>query len=234
MAIKKIQLVGSLIRQAENADTLDGKHADEFATKEYVDEALENIEIPEAGVTSWNDLTDKPFGAEVTESVIEWDGNSTGKEILDIGIDSVLVKISDDVLTVDELIGSTVVINTEGTESSISIDQEAAQALQMMDGVLAVMWNGSPIIFIVTADGDYSGLLMKKGTYFCVVEDDYYNPPQILEYVKSLSCLTGQVETIKKLDENYIPNTIARTTDIPTIEEIIAELPIYNGEVIEI
>ena len=31
MATKKIQIVDSLIKQAENADTLDGKHAEEFA-----------------------------------------------------------------------------------------------------------------------------------------------------------------------------------------------------------
>lgn len=31
MATKKIQILDSLIKQAENADTLDGKHAEEFA-----------------------------------------------------------------------------------------------------------------------------------------------------------------------------------------------------------
>lgn len=31
MAIKKLQIIDSLIKQAENADTLDGKHAEEFA-----------------------------------------------------------------------------------------------------------------------------------------------------------------------------------------------------------
>lgn len=33
---KKIQIIDSLIKQAENADTLDGKHADEFATSSDV------------------------------------------------------------------------------------------------------------------------------------------------------------------------------------------------------
>lgn len=31
MATKKIQILDSIIKQAENADTLDGKHAEEFA-----------------------------------------------------------------------------------------------------------------------------------------------------------------------------------------------------------
>ena len=31
MATKKIQILDSIIKQAENADTLDGKHAEDFA-----------------------------------------------------------------------------------------------------------------------------------------------------------------------------------------------------------
>lgn len=42
------------------------------------------------------------------------------------------------------------------------------------------------------------------------------------------------VPTIIPLDEKYIPDTIARATDIPTVSDIIAELPIYNGEVEEV
>ena len=37
MATKKLQIIDSLIKQAENADTLDGKHADEFATASDVE-----------------------------------------------------------------------------------------------------------------------------------------------------------------------------------------------------
>lgn len=40
MSTKKIQIVDSLVKQAENADTLDGKHADEFALASEV-EALQ-------------------------------------------------------------------------------------------------------------------------------------------------------------------------------------------------
>lgn len=37
MATKKLQIIDSIIKQAENADTLDGKHADEFATASDVE-----------------------------------------------------------------------------------------------------------------------------------------------------------------------------------------------------
>jgi hypothetical protein len=47
----------------QKTKTIDEKYIpDTIATKQYVDEAIENIDIPEGGVTSWNDLEDKPFG----------------------------------------------------------------------------------------------------------------------------------------------------------------------------
>lgn len=43
MATKKIQILDSLIKQAENADTLDGKHADEFALASEVEVLQEKV-----------------------------------------------------------------------------------------------------------------------------------------------------------------------------------------------
>lgn len=43
MSTKKIQILDSLIKQAENADTLDGKHADEFASASDVETLETNI-----------------------------------------------------------------------------------------------------------------------------------------------------------------------------------------------
>lgn len=48
MATKKIQIIGTLIKQAENADTLDGKHADEFATTSAISEIYSNQNLFDA------------------------------------------------------------------------------------------------------------------------------------------------------------------------------------------
>lgn len=37
MATKKLQIIDSLIKEAKNADTLDGKHAEEFAAASEVE-----------------------------------------------------------------------------------------------------------------------------------------------------------------------------------------------------
>lgn len=55
MATKKLQIVDSLIKQAENADTLDGKHAEDFALASDVDtfkQQIENGEFDGVGVES--------------------------------------------------------------------------------------------------------------------------------------------------------------------------------------
>lgn len=38
MSTKKIQILNSTVKQAQNADTLDGMHADEFATPSDVEQ----------------------------------------------------------------------------------------------------------------------------------------------------------------------------------------------------
>ena len=43
MATKKLQILDSLIKQAENADTLDGKHANEFALASEVEVLQEKV-----------------------------------------------------------------------------------------------------------------------------------------------------------------------------------------------
>lgn len=43
MATKKLQILDSLIKQAENADTLDGKHADEFASALDMDDLKKKV-----------------------------------------------------------------------------------------------------------------------------------------------------------------------------------------------
>lgn len=43
MATKKLQILDSIIKQAENADTLDGKHANEFALASEVEALQEKV-----------------------------------------------------------------------------------------------------------------------------------------------------------------------------------------------
>lgn len=65
-----------------------GKSAYEFAKEAgYAgteEEFAEKLASDKAGVTSWNDLTDKPFGVEQAFEPIVWDGNTEGLPSLDL------------------------------------------------------------------------------------------------------------------------------------------------------
>ena len=89
MATKKLQIVGSLISQATDADTVDGKHADEFAAasdvedlqtlvgdtkvSEQITTAVEGsvADWEQTDVTAVDYIKNKPV--EVTsEDIVEW------------------------------------------------------------------------------------------------------------------------------------------------------------------
>jgi hypothetical protein len=54
-------------------------------TASEIDEKLGKIDN-----MSWNDLKDKPFYSEMAEGAASFDGDLTGKEYLDMGIDCIL------------------------------------------------------------------------------------------------------------------------------------------------
>lgn len=65
------------------------------------------------GVSSWNDLTDKPFEAP---KVYEFDGNTEGLDSFNNG-NANMYKVSDDILTTEQLVGGTITALIGGTES---------------------------------------------------------------------------------------------------------------------
>lgn len=67
------------------------------------------------GSSSWNDLTDKPFGetTEVVEAplLIEWDGNTEGLVSVPVGENVGFCKVSDIVLADEQIVGCTIVLS---------------------------------------------------------------------------------------------------------------------------
>lgn len=179
----------------------------EYASKEYVRETI----ISDGGVSSWNDLTDKPFYEEGTN--ITWDGNTEGLESIDAFPDMpgamVMCKVSDLVLTPEDVIGGklsvTSLVTGEVTTQEILADhvQDSPEAGAFMISMVTVM---------VVYDSSKNPNGISAGIWFLKTnmegaEDNIF--------VSSLWC--GQIET---LDEKFIPSTIARTSDLETVENI--------------
>ena len=95
----------------------DGEPTDAETGDVWLDTSLNPSEKPggsTGGVSSWNDLTDKPFESP---KVYVFDGNTEGLDSFNDGTAN-FYKVSDDVLTTEQLVGGTLTIFTV-TESII-------------------------------------------------------------------------------------------------------------------
>ena len=163
-------------------------------------------------VISWNDLTDKPFGDE-TFGPVTFDGNTEGKDIIQLARTN-YIKISDEFLPSDQAMGAAVTFTNknDGTVESDTIttmhpasdifgfqDTQSYVAYCNFSGTVA------PAIIGINSDEEYGGYAITKGVYINVrVKNSYY-----------VSEITSP-SVIKTLDEKYIPDTIARVSDIQT------------------
>ena len=160
--------------------------------------ALENVIDKKA--ESWDDLANKPFYNE--HAVINWDGNTNGRDSFAIVIaDSVAYnyyKVSDDVPTIDDLVGGTVTFNGE-TLTLIS---------DFLIPDVGCYYLGEPAFVVIqNIEASMDGITItppSTGIYFMNMNGAY------------TSNLTHS--SIKTIDEVFIPDTIARKSDIPEID----------------
>ena len=155
------------------------------------------------GVTSWNDLPDRPFGEE--DWSIEWDGDLTGREVIRVeGIR--FVRLAEEVdFSTDDLIGGRMTYTVTDSPSpslvpdgTYTVDVTNDTLMQMMDGFVGIKGdsNITPMPFIIIntyGDADMGGDgALPKGVFFMVAA--YLD-------VNSLSNTT-----IKTIDPKYLPS----------------------------
>ena len=156
---------------------------------------------------SWNDLTDKPFGEQGMEPII-WDENTEGLVSFDILADmggdgtTLAFKVSDLTPSKEEFLGGILTIRQESL---------GERALNLTDETL--MFN------------EEAGVLLHTGLWLVVIYADkpmaQYTPAGIyflkdLDGVESTLSLAfpESLSNVKPIDEKFIPDTIARATDI--------------------
>lgn len=171
----------------------------------YDEQARSDIETLKktgtGGVTSWNDLTDKPFGEESV--IIEWDGNTEGRDAFEFDTETIYYKVSDVVPSREELVGHTIEWTVNG--SIHSMEQSMIEFLEQHTGCFIFNY------CIVVQDteitiNDKAYTAPSTGVYFLkMAENDY-------------GCsLDYEVTDLRYLDEKFIPNTIARKSDISEV-----------------
>lgn len=166
-----------------------------------------NKKVGGGGAFSWNNLKDKPFGEEVTEGVLTFDGDLTGREYVQLDDETISIKMTDSFTPAEQFEGAIVTWfdDENGYQKSVVSNILSAPLPDSNTKMFIVYVEGLENIgSIVSVLGDLSeiGMPLTTGTYFNL--DPRYN-----RYTASVSCLTGEVEIVQRLDEKYLPLLIA-------------------------
>lgn len=153
------------------------------------------------GASSWNDLTDKPFGETVVDIQITWDGETDG---LIEGLSTTIgrtYKVSDLTPTTDELLGATTIFGQQTT--IITPDYiEYAKSADINGNYLD--FDGFVVVYkpctITDSNGD-TFEISETGIYFAKSQ---HNADLWME------SLTNVGETVKTLDTKYLPDSVLR------------------------
>ena len=158
-------------------------------------------------VSDWNAAEAEPghvlnrtHWTETVEADTTFDGDITGRDTIMLDTGTYLVKMSDQILTAEDLYGHTVTVYMSGedpNEMALELTEDNVTDMNP-NGVPAVVAN--EVLFCVQSDFSVDGISMKAGVYFLCM----YMDGVPAAYVKSTSCLAGTKEVVHKLDNKYL------------------------------
>lgn len=171
------------------------------------------------GVTSWNDLTDKPFEEKIEYTdTLTWDGNFETFEGYKFTIDyTSIVHVSDSVPLISD-IGDNYII--EIMDDRVGENEVAVSEFTELDNGAIMGSGGTVYVFIIPTNDfafDDTITFAKKGVYLVrtFVNDDQ-DPCTIYCSKFSIPNYNFAVTTIKKIDEKFIP-----TKPVEPVKELL-------------
>lgn len=168
-----------------------------------VDDSSDGSDIIDISI-SWNDLKDKPFYEEGRQ-IISWDGNTEGLESFTDPGGVTHYRVSDVTPELEELQNHQVTIYNNGSYETAQVAIQEGNDLIVLGVVVDVVYRDNT--------NDFYGVnIPKAGVYFTKWSSNIY----------TTSLVYGSI-TVKPLDEKFIPETIARISDIPT--DYLKEVP---------
>ena len=178
----------------------------EYASKKFVEDHVKNALSSFSTVSSWNDLTDKPF--DVEKIYCDWNEETEYSEYVtcDNSDFERFVKINNEPQTVDFIIGKQVYINAFSTHAG-PIDMTQPMIEELITESSEDYYIIAGIIIVVIADSvNINGIVLSKGIWCAdnwISEDMYFNAIKIFDPAITI-------------DEAVIPDTIARVDQIKT------------------
>ena len=142
------------------------------------------------GVTSWNDLKDRPFedNRKIEEVKIEWDGNTEGRTTFDLGDGLFLYKISDKTPTMNEIENGRFSGRDMNGDFDVSVAECVVTAFINMSVGCIVQYGGMPTIAVAHKAFEEFGLF-EPGIYVS-------NNEACAVSTVSFTTLSGEVDTI--------------------------------------
>lgn len=198
----------------------EGSHTLSVMAGEYV-KKLDKKYLPDdidSGVSSWNDLTDKPFHIETEMIDVTFDGNLTGREYYEIPGTGYTVKISPEYVPVSDMIGATLTYNVSGTEYTMELTAEnAVDAVNVLGVPGTVILGGSDMWAIsLPEETTAMGLTLSAGTWFGCIPGQFH--------VVSLSCMPPiEGKSVEKINPSCLPD------GLPYSETVVVD-PTFDGD----
>lgn len=184
-----------------------------FSLKHWVNNNFALKEnIPEH---TWENLSDKPFYKKVTENLIEWDGNTEGLVASTTTSDTfeqVFYKISDQIFS------------TENFENGCTISYLVNDELNTVNINYEDIFFSDNFISISNSDGDFFVLSIAEDNF---TQDPIYFSEKGIYVTDNVRIIDfGSVTEIKLIDEEYIPDSIARISELP---DEVCVIPCMGG-----
>lgn len=143
---------------------------------------------------------------------ITWDGVTKGHPADMYDSSNYRVKITDTIFTDEELQTARFVINENGTTTEVAV-ADVWEDRSTTSSLTGIWYNDMPCVYVVRQ----AGSLVGPGTYFL------YNYSSNI-YIQSLT--VGSDTDVKKIDEKYIPDTIARTSDVNELNTLVGDVAV--------
>lgn len=145
---------------------------------------------------------------------ITWDGDTEGRDIGYLNDKNCFCKVSDQILTVEDLVGSKI-INEIGTE----IILKESDVVQATEDIIRIY---SSAAVVVSTPTTYMGVAFPSAGVYSLLNTSLSTPSYTSAFIAK--------ETVHKLDEKYIPDEIARVAQIDEVKNEVDELSSFVGD----
>lgn len=183
-------------------------------------------------VADWNaaevdsgHILNRTHWTEIVEGDTTFDGDLNGRNVVQVDEGMYLVKISDTVFSVDDLIGHTLTLYMRGEEPEImtyELNEENVYDLSS-EGIPVVM--ACEGLWSLQSDFSFDGFSFTAGTYFLCLTDAAGSRA----YAVETSCLPASRKVVHKLDSQYIDADWMANTHSGIEVELPEAVQAFNG-----